>query len=128
MKHAYKSAHKKGLAPYDMMLFTNLFMCIIAFGVAMATDQLFGGITFLTENPECFMMVSSLLLHQESMITCCCSQLLKFSACSAIGQYFIFFTIANLGPLTCSTVTTTRKIFSVLLSIFVHGHSVFSIE
>merc|ERR1712166_164068 len=36
---------------------------------------------------------------------------------------FIFYTISNFDPLILSTVTTTRKIFSVLLSIFLKGHS-----
>ena len=45
-----------------------------------------------------------------------------FCLCSAIGQSFIFYTIANFEPLVCTTITTTRKIFSVLLSIFVKGH------
>eukprot|EP00957_Ditylum_brightwellii_P201538 15326115-Ditylum_brightwellii.AAC.1 len=40
----------------------------------------------------------------------------------AIGQSFIFYTVAHFDPLVCSTVTTTRKIFSVLLSIFTKGH------
>ena len=45
-----------------------------------------------------------------------------FCACSALGQSFIFFTLANFDPLVVTTVTTTRKIFSVLLDIFVSGH------
>ncbi len=51
------------------------------------------------------------------------SKIIKFALCSAVGQSFIFFTIANFDPLVLSTVTTTRKIFSVLLSIFLKGHS-----
>jgi solute carrier family 35 (UDP-galactose transporter), member B1 len=47
----------------------------------------------------------------------------KFAICSAVGQSFIFYTIANFDPLVLSTVTTTRKVFSVLLSIFLKGHS-----
>jgi UDP-galactose transporter B1 len=49
---------------------------------------------------------------------------LKFALCSAVGQSFIFYTIANFDPLVCTTVTTTRKVFSVLLSIFLNGHAV----
>jgi UDP-galactose transporter B1 len=45
-----------------------------------------------------------------------------FEIGSAVGQSFIFYTISNFEPLVCSTVTTTRKIFSVLLSIFVNNH------
>ena len=47
----------------------------------------------------------------------------KFVLCSAIGQSFIFYKIANFDSLVCTTVTTTRKIFSVLLSIFLNGHA-----
>merc|ERR1711941_215544 len=46
-----------------------------------------------------------------------------FGACSAIGQSFIFFLVSEYGPLKNATVTTTRKIFSVLLSIFLKGHA-----
>ena len=34
-----------------------------------------------------------------------------------------FYTISNFEPIVCSTVTTTRKIFSVLLSIFLNNHA-----
>ena len=47
---------------------------------------------------------------------------MRFGACSAVGQSFIFYTISTFDPLVCTTVTTTRKIFSVLLSIFLKGH------
>mmetsp|Transcript_18733 Transcript_18733/g.61001 ORF Transcript_18733/g.61001 Transcript_18733/m.61001 type:complete len:87 (+) Transcript_18733:1-261(+) len=46
----------------------------------------------------------------------------KFAFCSAIGQSAIFFTMANFDPLVTTTVTTTRKIFSVLLDIVSRGH------
>ena len=45
-----------------------------------------------------------------------------FALCSAIGQTFIFYTITEFDSLTTTTITTTRKIFSVLLSIFLKGH------
>ena len=51
------------------------------------------------------------------------TMIMKFALVSAIGQSFIFYTIANFSPLVCTTVTTTRKVFSVLLSIFLKGHS-----
>merc|ERR1712194_477247 len=53
----------------------------------------------------------------------CITKIVKFAVCSAVGQSFIFYTIANFDPLILSTVTTTRRIFSVLLSIFLKGHS-----
>merc|ERR1719263_2125696 len=50
------------------------------------------------------------------------ADILKFAVCSAAGQAFIFYMISSFDPLVCTTVTTTRKVFSVLLSIFAKGH------
>ena len=91
--------------PYDYMFWTNLFMCLTAAVIAVALGEMQSGLTFLQANPEILSKVG------------------KFALCSAVGQSFIFYTIANFDPLVLSTVTTTRKIFSVLLSIFLKGHS-----
>mmetsp|Transcript_11599 Transcript_11599/g.25924 ORF Transcript_11599/g.25924 Transcript_11599/m.25924 type:complete len:325 (-) Transcript_11599:85-1059(-) len=91
--------------PYDFMLWTNLFMCLTAAVVAVALGEVQSGMSFCLANPEIFVKI------------------IKFAVCSAVGQSFIFYTIANFDPLVLSTVTTTRKIFSVLLSIFLKGHA-----
>jgi len=91
--------------PYDFMFWTNLFMCLTAAVVALGLGEFTTGLAFCAANPEIL------------------SNIVKFSLCSAIGQSFIFYTIANFDPLVLSTVTTTRKIFSVLLSILLKGHS-----
>jgi len=91
--------------PYDFMFWTNLFMCGTAVVVALALGEFTSGLAYCASNPEILPMI------------------VKFSLCSAVGQSFIFYTIANFDPLVLSTVTTTRKIFSVLLSIFMKGHS-----
>eukprot|EP00599_Poterioochromonas_sp_BG-1_P006500 CAMPEP_0173149930 /NCGR_PEP_ID=MMETSP1105-20130129/10633_1 /TAXON_ID=2985 /ORGANISM="Ochromonas sp., Strain BG-1" /LENGTH=339 /DNA_ID=CAMNT_0014064919 /DNA_START=281 /DNA_END=1300 /DNA_ORIENTATION=+ len=90
--------------PYDLMFWTNLFMAITAGVFALALQEFNSGIAFCVKNPVIF------------------GKILKFAVCSAVGQSFIFYTIANFDPLVCTTVTTTRKVFSVLLSIFLHGH------
>jgi UDP-galactose transporter B1 len=91
--------------PYDFMFWTNLFMCLTAVVIAGSLGELHAGFAFCAANPEIL------------------DKITKFAACSAIGQSFIFYTIAHFDPLVLSTVTTTRKIFSVLLSIFLKGHS-----
>ncbi len=91
--------------PYDFMFWTNLFMCLTATVIAGILGEINSGTKYLMENPEIL------------------SNIIKFAICSAVGQSFIFYTIANFDPLVLSTVTTTRKIFSVLLSIFLKGHS-----
>mmetsp|Transcript_41763 Transcript_41763/g.53840 ORF Transcript_41763/g.53840 Transcript_41763/m.53840 type:complete len:380 (-) Transcript_41763:58-1197(-) len=111
MKKSYKETcnEKLGLInnklkPYDLMLFTNLFMMFIALVIALFSNQFFSGIAFILANPEI------------------ASKVLKFVICSALGQSAIFFTLAKFDPLVCTTVTTTRKIFSVLLDIATQGH------
>jgi len=91
--------------PYDFMFWTNLFMCLTAVIIAGILGEIASGVSFLVANPEIM------------------SKIARFAVCSAVGQSFIFYTIANFDPLILSTVTTTRKIFSVLLSIFLKGHT-----
>ena len=90
---------------YDYMYYTNIYMFGTALTIALLCNEIPTGMTFLFNNPVLFY------------------QIIQFTICSAIGQSFIFYTLANFDPLVLSTVTTTRKIFSVLLSIFLKGHS-----
>jgi UDP-galactose transporter B1 len=96
-----------GLAPkpYDFMLYTNISMATIAFIISISIGDFAQGWNFCSAHPQILTLV------------------IQFSCCSAIGQSFIFYTVANFDPLVCSTVTTTRKIVSVLLSIILKGHT-----
>jgi len=91
--------------PYDFMFWTNLYMCLTAIVISGALGEVGTGLAYCAGNPEIL------------------EKIVKFAICSAVGQSFIFYTIANFDPLILSTVTTTRKIFSVLLSIFLKGHT-----
>ena len=91
--------------PYDFMFWTNFFMGLVAIVFSLSLGEFTSGIAFCTKNPAIF------------------NKILKFAACSAVGQSFIFYTITNFDSLVTTTVTTTRKVFSVLLSIFINGHS-----
>lgn len=107
MQKALKvAAAERGLKPkpYDFMFWTNAFMMATAVVVSFALGEFTSGAAFCTANPEIL------------------SKIIKFALCSAVGQSFIFYTIANFDPLVCTTVTTTRKIYSVLLSILLKGH------
>ncbi|BFZ63826.1 UDP-galactose transporter [Saitoella coloradoensis] len=46
-----------------------------------------------------------------------------FSLCGAIGQLFIFYTLSTFGSLVLVTVTLTRKMLTMLLSVLYFGHS-----
>jgi len=92
--------------PYDYMFWTNVFMCLVAFLVSLVLGDLRDGVAYCFINPEILWKI------------------LQFSACSAVGQTFVFYLVAEFDPLVTSTVTTSRKLFSVLISILFKGNSV----
>ncbi|KAL1600495.1 UDP-galactose transporter [Paraconiothyrium brasiliense] len=49
---------------------------------------------------------------------------LAFAACGAIGQVFIFHTLAHFSSLLLVTVTVTRKMLTMLMSVVLFGHKV----
>lgn len=51
------------------------------------------------------------------------TDIMSFSLVSALGQNFIYYTIRNFSALTVTTITTTRKMLTVLLSIILNKHS-----
>lgn len=48
--------------------------------------------------------------------------LVAYATLGGLGQLFIFETISHFGSLTLVMVTVTRKLFTMLLSVFVFGH------
>ncbi|EKM51477.1 uncharacterized protein PHACADRAFT_176908 [Phanerochaete carnosa HHB-10118-sp] len=48
--------------------------------------------------------------------------LVQFSVTGALGQLFIFETLQHFGSLTLVTITLTRKLFTMLLSVVVYNH------
>jgi solute carrier family 35 (UDP-galactose transporter), member B1 len=107
-KRLKTKAHALGVKPkpYDLMFWTNLYMALTAVVLAFGLGEVASGTSFL--------------LNNAGML----EKVFKFAVCSAVGQSFIFYTISNFDPLVATTVTTTRKVFSVLLSIFLNGHAV----
>ena len=53
-----------------------------------------------------------------------CWYLILYSLCGAVGQCFIFHTLESYGSLVLITITVTRKMMSMVLSIVVYGKSV----
>eukprot|EP00730_Choanoeca_flexa_P013671 TRINITY_DN5576_c0_g1_i1.p1 TRINITY_DN5576_c0_g1~~TRINITY_DN5576_c0_g1_i1.p1 ORF type:complete len:330 (+),score=74.55 TRINITY_DN5576_c0_g1_i1:118-1107(+) len=91
----------------QFMLYCNMWAVIyILAGLVFFFDDGFEGIRFL-QQPENY----NLLL-----------KLAVFSLCGTLGQNFIFLTLRNFGSLALTTVTTTRKFFTILFSVFLYGH------
>mmetsp|Transcript_28015 Transcript_28015/g.66856 ORF Transcript_28015/g.66856 Transcript_28015/m.66856 type:complete len:329 (-) Transcript_28015:142-1128(-) len=93
---------KKGAkpTPFESMLYTNLAGAIVALGFAALTGQIQEGLALCRASPEFVNALGA------------------FSLCSALGQCFIYYTVTEFSPLLLATVTTTRKIFSTVYSVF----------
>nr|XP_050850481.1 solute carrier family 35 member B1 isoform X2 [Vespula vulgaris] len=96
-EHKSKSGH--------MMLNMNQWSVVFSGIVILISGELFEFIKFLQRYPSTIWHIST------------------FSLAGAFGQYFIFLTVAEFGPLPCSIITTTRKFFTVLGSILIFGNS-----
>ncbi|KYQ91048.1 Galactose transporter [Tieghemostelium lacteum] len=89
-----------------MMLNTNIWNCMLFAIITFLTGEFKPAFDFIFQYPE---VIPTILV---------------FCITSAIGQQFIFLTTNKLGSLNCSTITTTRKFFSILASIFWFGHKI----
>jgi len=101
-----KECKKKNVkaGTFELMFWTNFFMTIVSLLISVfVTGEFLGAYQYCNKNPAIL------------------SKILKFAICSAVGQTFIFYTVDSFDPLVCTTVTTTRKVFSVLLSIFLNN-------
>lgn len=50
------------------------------------------------------------------------SDILVYCLCGAVGQNFIFLTISRFGSLANTTITTTRKFVSIVVSSLISGN------
>lgn len=89
----------------ETMLYINLYATLILLPASHRAGQLVRGVDILLSSDR----VKAMLLLQ-----------LNLSA--SLGQVFIFLTIHHFSPLTCTTITTTRKFFTILLSVYKFGH------
>lgn len=51
-----------------------------------------------------------------------------FAACGAIGQIFIYYTLSHFSSLLLVTVTVTRKMLTMMLSVLWFGHRLSSMQ
>ncbi len=100
-----KRTKNSKLSMWDNMFWTNLSMTIIGGIVALVLGEIDSALSFCHANPE--------ILYN----------IVKFSLMSALGQICIFWLISIGDPTLSTTVTTARKVISVLLSIIRNGHT-----
>ena len=94
------------MSPFQMMCGVTFFSCILLSVSLLQTGTLFSSLAFMLSYPR-FLWDCTLL-----------------SVCSAGGQFFIFFTIAEFGPVVFVIISTVRQILSILLSVIIYGHNI----
>lgn len=99
---------KHKLSNNQQIIVNNVWATGLMVAVAAWQGQLTYGVSYLVEHPDLMQL------------------LVLFGLCSAFGQIFIFYTIRTFDSLTLSTITTTRKFFTIIVSVFVHGHVLLS--
>ncbi|KAG5669006.1 hypothetical protein PVAND_016909 [Polypedilum vanderplanki] len=88
----------------NFMFAINMFSAIILFVGVIATTEIVDFYHFAVRHPDVLVKIGSA------------------AVVGSLGQIFIFMMISDFGPLPCSIVTTTRKFFTVLISVFFMGN------
>lgn len=104
---------KYRLKSQQLMMFMNLFS-----GLLLAISLIF--YTVLKPESSQLMAAIQFFKHYPSALP----DVFAFSLCGAMGQLFIFHTLEYFGSLSLVTITVTRKLFTILLSLFWFNHSV----
>lgn len=94
----------------------NVYGVVVSLIASLFLQELQPGFTFLIQNRVC-LGVHELdsLLPQYAVL---------FGICSSVGQMFVLYTVRHFPPLVLSTITTTRKFFSILLSVIFMGNEI----
>jgi UDP-galactose transporter B1 len=88
----------------ETMLYVNLYATVFLFPLSVYTREWSQGMELL---------ITEDFLRRD---------VLWLNAAAACGQIFIFLTITWYSSLACTTITTTRKFFTILLSVIHFGH------
>jgi len=94
----------------QMMLWMNVFSSIIMTGYLLAihplgNHELVNAIGFVSERPE-------IIKH-----------IILYGLCGAVGQIFIFYVLGNFGSIVLVTITVTRKMLSIVMSVVWFKHN-----
>ncbi|EGD75317.1 hypothetical protein PTSG_06967 [Salpingoeca rosetta] len=99
-------------SPFQLMRYCNLWGSLLIIALLVASGEFLSGVMFLLQ-PEHAPLLSRVVL---------------FSLAGAAGQAFIYTTLLEFGALTLTTVTTTRKFFTILFSVVLYGHVLSAVQ
>jgi len=94
----------------EIMAYMNLYAVLLVAVALVVSGRLFPAIEFCTMYPEVLL------------------EIVVFCLCSALGQGFILNTVFRFNSLVLTTITTTRKFFTILASVVLMGHPLTSMQ
>lgn len=109
------SAHKA--SPNQMMKYTNFWQCIYQFLYLLA------GYVLHAQESE-LALAARLCAHSAALV----GDILLFCVCASLGQVLIFKVMQEFGSLSWITISVTRKLFTVVLSVIVFQHKVNAVQ
>lgn len=101
---------------FETMLWSNAYASVFYVPLSIYTGQFSNGMSLLFPTVPPIPSGTNKALSARRTIA-----ILNIAA--AIGQIFIFITIQLFSPIMCTTITTTRKFITILLSVWSYGHS-----
>ena len=87
-----------------MMFWVNSWAVLLTSAALIFSGEIFTVFEFLMVNP------TAVLYNIVTAVT------------SATGQFFIFYTIKEFGPIVFTVIMTTRQMLSMVLSSVIFGH------
>ncbi|OAL37302.1 hypothetical protein AYO20_03478 [Fonsecaea nubica] len=120
--HIFQSPHRYGkTSGPQMMVILNLLGTILMGAYLVATPYVPQALIpefVRTDTHELAQAISFFQRHPPVL-----KDVLLFCLCGAVGQLFIYATLERFSSLLLVTVTVTRKMFTMLLSVMWFGHS-----
>ena len=97
----------------QMMKYVNLWQCLYQLAYLGAGWLLYANHSEL-----------SLSLNMALLCPALCVDILLFCVCASVGQVLIFSVMKEFGSLAWITISVTRKLFTIVLSVIVFQHAV----
>ena len=91
-------------SPLRLQQMLNVYGILVSLITSLLLKELVPGVSFFLTNRRCLWLA------------------VQFGLCSSVGQLCILYTVRHFPPLVLSTITTTRKFFSILLSVLFMGN------
>jgi len=97
---------KYKMSSMEMMFGVNFFSCVFTSWSLISQGSFSESLGFMLRHPD-------FTFHAVVL-----------SACSALGQLFIYYTIAEFGAVVFTIIMTTRSALAIILSCVIYGHPV----